>query len=158
MITIEFKDFEEMKGFARELLKGEMAAAPVQTMQPVSMPRPEPVKTVPAVPSAAAPASAPQPVPAPAPTAAPVSITPSVPTVPVSRPAPEAPAVSPVPVSQTSYTQDDLARAAIVLMDTGRQAELMELLSRFGVVSLPDLPKDQYGAFATALRGMGAQI
>ncbi|MFR8164636.1 MAG: hypothetical protein ACLU8D_00105 [Enterocloster sp.] len=44
------------------------------------------------------------------------------------------------------------------LMDSGRQPDLIALLGQFGVVSIPDLRPEQYGAFATALRGMGAQI
>lgn len=46
----------------------------------------------------------------------------------------------------------------MTLMDSGRQADLQGLLKTFGVEALPALPKEQYGAFATALRGMGAQI
>ena len=53
---------------------------------------------------------------------------------------------------------DDLATAASTLLDSGRMAELQNLLRSFGVESLPALPQEQYGAFATALRGMGARI
>ena len=53
---------------------------------------------------------------------------------------------------------DDLARAGMGLMDAGRQNDLIQLLARFGVDTLPALPQDQYGAFATALREMGAKI
>lgn len=63
-----------------------------------------------------------------------------------------------VPVTAAQYTLDDLARAGMTLMDAGRQADLQGLLSRFGVEALPMLEPGQYGAFATALRGMGAQI
>ena len=77
--------------------------------------------------------------------------------------APAAPAVpntpvAPVPTASASYTQDDLAKAAITLMDSGRQAELQQLLTGFGVASLPELPAARYGEFATALRTMGAPI
>lgn len=65
---------------------------------------------------------------------------------------------APVPTSTVTYTPDDLARAAMTLMDAGRQPELLALLNQFGVESLPALPQDKYGAFATALRAMGAQI
>lgn len=57
-----------------------------------------------------------------------------------------------------SYTLDDLAVAGMSLMDSGRQADLHQLLASFGVEALPALPPAQYGAFATALRGMGAKI
>ena len=63
-----------------------------------------------------------------------------------------------VPTSAPTYTPDDLARAAMTLMDSGRQQELIGLLQSFGVSSLPELKPEQYGPFATALRGMGAQI
>ena len=63
-----------------------------------------------------------------------------------------------VSTSAPTYTPDELARAAMTLMDSGRQQELISLLQSFGVSSLPELKPEQYGMFATALRGMGAQI
>ncbi|MBT2743228.1 hypothetical protein [Bacillus sp. ISL-77] len=60
-----------------------------------------------------------------------------------------------VPTSAPSYSMDQLAVAATQLMDAGRQPELLSLLASFGVPSLMALPKEQYGAFATQLRGMG---
>lgn len=95
----------------------------------------------PALSTAAIPAA---PIPVPAPAAVPPSA------VPVAQQA--------VPTSTITYTADDLARAAISLMDAGRQNELVALLQQFGVAAVPNLPPAQYGAFATALRGMGAQI
>ena len=85
----------------------------------------------------------------PAPAAAPTA-----PTAPTQN-APTAPAV---PTSAPSYTRDDLSRAAMTLMDKGMQAQLQQLIQSYGVNSLVELPQDQYGNFATALRGMGAQI
>lgn len=77
-----------------------------------------------------------------------------------TAPVQQTPAPTPAPVQTTtpSYTMDDLAGAAVPLMESGRQADLLNLLSQFGVESLPALPKEQYGAFATALRGLGAKI
>lgn len=63
-----------------------------------------------------------------------------------------------VPVRATTYSLDDLAHAAMALMDAGRQADLQVLLAKFGVESLPQLPPAHYGAFATGMREMGAQI
>lgn len=63
-----------------------------------------------------------------------------------------------VQTSTQTYTLDDLSRAAMLLMDTGMQAQLQQLLLNHGVESLPQLPVEQYGAFATELRGLGAQI
>lgn len=63
-----------------------------------------------------------------------------------------------VPTTSHSYTAEDLQKAAITLVDKGMMTQLQGLLQQFGVNSLPDLPKDRYGDFATALRGLGAQI
>ena len=71
---------------------------------------------------------------------------------------PTAPVQSPVPTTQPAYTPDDLARAAVTLVDSGRKEELQALLQNFGVDSLPALPQERYGEFATALRTMGAPI
>lgn len=90
--------------------------------------------------------------------------TPIVPAVPVSQPAPvpvpEIPAVAaaPVPTEAHTYTRDELSGAAALLMDQGKQNELRGLLAQFGVNSLIRLPEEQFGAFAVALRGLGAAI
>lgn len=99
-------------------------------------------------PSALAPA-APSVVPMPA-MPSPTSAAPSV------APAPAAPAT--VPTVAPSYSLDQLAVAATQLVDAGRREELVQLLASFGVQALTALPKEQYGAFATQLRAMGAKI
>lgn len=81
-----------------------------------------------------------------------------MPTQQTVQPSQTPPTPAQVPTSTASYTLDDLARAAMTLMDSGRQADLQGLLAQFGVEALPALPQAQFGAFATALRGMGAQI
>lgn len=64
-----------------------------------------------------------------------------------------------VPTSASQYTLEQLAVAATQLMDAGRQQELVNMLNQsFGVQALTQLPKEQYGAFATKLREMGAKI
>jgi hypothetical protein len=73
-------------------------------------------------------------------------------------PMPATPATMPVPTSAPGYTYEDLARAAAPLMDAGKTPDLQAQLRSFGVQALTQLPKEQYGAFATALRGMGARI
>lgn len=67
--------------------------------------------------------------------------------------APAAPTAPPC-----TYTIEQIQTACAPLMDAGKQTELIGLLSQFGVQSLPQLPKEQYGAFAAALRGLGAKI
>lgn len=95
---------------------------------------------------------------------APALSTAAIPAAPAPTSVPAAPpsavpvAQQAVPTSTTAYTADDLAKAAISLMDAGRQNELIALLQQFGVAAVPNLLPAQYGAFATALRGMGAQI
>jgi len=76
-------------------------------------------------------------------------------TVPQQQAAP-APAV---PLAQPpQYTQDQIMAAGAQLMDAGKVNDLINLLHSFGVQAVMDLRPDQLGAFATALREMGAKI
>ena len=143
MIHLDFKDFNEMAEFARQLLGGQAGKVP-------EAPAVQPVPTAPVVQPAPMPIQAPQ-------TAA-VPTAPMVTAPAAAAPATPAQAAAAVPTAQSSYTLDDLARAGMTLMDSGRQGDLLQLLARFGVDALPALPQAQYGAFATALREMGAQI
>lgn len=95
----------------------------------------------------------------------PVAVPPVQPAVPVhttpvqtAAPVQVAPVAPVVPTVEHTYTLDDLANAAMTLMDKGMQTQLQNLLAGYGVEALPALPKNQYGNFATALRGMGANI
>ena len=93
--------------------------------------------------------------------AAPIQQTPvAVQTTPVQTAAPVqvAPVAPVVPTVEHTYTLDELANAAMTLMDKGMQNQLQELLASYGVEALPALPREKYGNFATALRGMGANI
>ena len=136
-LILEFESYNEAEQLlpkVRQLfpqqLGGTQPPAAAQTTQtPVEAPQP-------AAEAATSPA---------APTAAPA----------VSQPMPQ-PAVPTAPAPACS--RDDLAKACVSLMDAKRTDELRQLLSRFGVASLPQLPDEQIGAFATALRGMGAAI
>lgn len=81
----------------------------------------------------------------------------------VQQPAPTAaPAPGPaVPLAQTpTFTQADIAKAGADLF-TARpdlQPQVMALLSQYGCQSVMDLKPEHFGAFATALRGLGAKI
>lgn len=129
------------------------ALAPVQqSPQPIAPvnPTPAPQQAAPVMPVAAAPI-------APAPPGTIPSVPAGSPSNPTSNypsnPAPAAPvAVAP------AYQIDDLARGAAQLMDAGKQQECLALLSQFGVQSLGQLSTDNFGAFATALRQMGAKL
>lgn len=113
----------------------------------------------PVVPQQAPAAPVQQPMPAPAPVA------------PVPAPAPVAPMPAPattaqpntpvagVPLAQPpKYTVDQIMAAGAQLMDAGKVNDLMNLLHSFGVQAVMDLKPEQLGAFATALRDMGAKI
>lgn len=63
-----------------------------------------------------------------------------------------------VPTTEVSYDINQIAVAATGLVDTGRQQDLLNLLAKFGVQALTQLDKSQYGAFATELRCLGANI
>ena len=71
----------------------------------------------------------------------------------VSYPAPGVPLAQP-----PKYTVDQIMAAGAMLMDAGKVNELMNLLHSFGVQAVMDLKPEQLGAFATALRELGAMI
>lgn len=180
MITIELKDFDDLLALAHQLIrdysyKGVQppAADPMDgavvsggVFADTSVTAPLSPQAVPAAvsPTPVTPAIQPQvqqvsPVAPAAPITPPGPVpaqNPPVPAVPLTST--QAAPVTQVQTSTPSYTLDDISRAATTLMDAGRQGELIGLLKQFGIATLPDLPKEQYGAFATALRGMGAQI
>lgn len=64
-----------------------------------------------------------------------------------------------VPLAQPpQYTFDQIMAAGAMLMDAGKVNDLMNLLHSFGVQAVMDLKPEQLGAFATALRNLGAKI
>jgi hypothetical protein len=80
-------------------------------------------------------------------------------TVPTGKPAPPATdKPQPAPTKEPAYTLDQLAVAATPIADAGRQEELRQLLATLGVQALTQLQPEQYGAFATGLRALGAKI
>jgi hypothetical protein len=83
----------------------------------------------------------------------PTAVPPGMPNPQIAAPTPTA-----VPVTPKLYTLDELRTACAPLMDAGRQNNLAQLINSFGVPSLVALPTEMYGAFATAIRQMGAKI
>lgn len=64
-----------------------------------------------------------------------------------------------VPLAQPpQYTIDQIMTAGAALMDAGKVTELMNLLHSFGVQAVTELKPEQLGAFATAMRELGAKI
>lgn len=63
-----------------------------------------------------------------------------------------------VPTAAPQYTLEMLAKAGTALIDAGRMNDVMALLGKFGVEALTSLDPSMYGAMATELRNLGAQI
>lgn len=115
-------------------------------------PVPAPVAPVPSVnPTPAVSASAPSPVYMPG-----VQPQTAVPTAPASNFIPAIP--STVPTAAPTYTMNQISKAGADLAAAGKTPQLLGLLQQFGIQAVNMLPKEQYGAFATALRGLGAQL
>ena len=125
-------DFLERLSTGHAVSGRTVQAAPVPAPAAQPSPAPVPVTPVPVAQPAAAPAPVAQPVPAPAPAAA--------------------------PTTARAFRFEDIQLAATSLCDTGKRAEVLALLAKYGIQSLSALPAEQYGAFATELRGLGAKI
>lgn len=166
-----FDSHEEIRDYATNTLH--MVSAPDQTAATASQPayidnsglHPVDVQQIRqqalTPPTGQAPAVPPvQPVAQPAPAAPaqqnPVTQSPAQP-APVQQPAP-APQPLPTTAVAQEYTQDQISVAMAGLVSQGKQPEIMALIQGFGVNSLVELPKEQYGALAVKLREMGAQI
>ena len=80
----------------------------------------------------------------------------SVPTTPEPTQAPPTPAVPVAPVKE--YTLEEIQVALQPLMDAGRTNEIVGLMQKYKVTSLPELPKDQFPNLVVDLRNMGARI
>lgn len=171
-----FDSHEEIRDYATRTLH--MVNAPAQTAEAADQPayidnsglhpvdvqqmrQPAPVAPTGQAPTAAPVQTAAQPVPpapaAPAPIQQPPVTPPPAQSAPVQQPAP---AAQPLPTTAVAreYTQDQISLAMAGLVSQGKQPEIMALIQSFGVSSLVELPKEQYGALAVKLREMGAQI
>lgn len=97
-----------------------------------------------------------------APVAQPATVAPvvptsvSVPTTPEPQQAPPTPVVPVAPVKE--YTLEEIQVALQPLMDAGRMNEIVGLMQKYKVASLPELPKDQFPNLVVDLRNMGARI
>lgn len=120
-----------------------------------NIPTTEEPPTAPVVPATVqAPPVAPVAQPAPVAPVVPTSV--SVPTTPEPTQAPPTPAVPVAPVKE--YTLEEIQVALQPLMDAGRTNEIVGLMQKYKVASLPELPKDQFPNLVVDLRNMGARI
>lgn len=75
-----------------------------------------------------------------------------------------APQESPAPAvplsTAPSFTLEQVAKAGSDLLSARpeKMPELLALLEQYGVRAVAELPADRLGAFATALRGLGAKL
>lgn len=134
-------------------------AAPVNS-QTIGNLTPEVCQTIgnppPAVP--VNPSPAPTPAPAPGPSPAPVAtaaLAASQTAVPINPTPPVAP-TAPAP----SFTLEQVGKAGadLIAANPAKMPELLGLLGQFGVQAITELKPEQIGAFATALRGLGAKL
>lgn len=120
-----------------------------------NIPMTEEPTTAPVVPATVqAPPVAPVAQPTPVAPVVPTSV--SVPTTPDPTQAPPTPAVPVAPVKE--YTLEEIQVALQPLMDAGRTNEIVGLMQKYRVASLPELPKDQFPNLVVDLRNMGARI
>lgn len=120
-----------------------------------NIPTTEEPPTVPVVPATVqAPPVAPVAQPTPVAPVVPTSV--SVPTTPEPQQVPPTPAVPVAPVKE--YTLEEIQVALQPLMDAGRTNEIVGLMQKYKVASLPELPKDQFPNLVVDLRNMGARI
>lgn len=120
-----------------------------------NIPTTEEPPTAPVVPATVqAPPVAPVTQPTPVAPVVPTSV--SVPTTPEPQQVPPTPAVPVAPVKE--YTLEEIQVALQPLMDAGRTNEIVGLMQKYKVASLPELPKDQFPNLVVDLRNMGARI
>lgn len=146
---MEMKITVEAPDLAASILKLAEAIASGPDPSILTPDEPLPVASYPTAPAPAPAPAAPvaAPSPAPAPTAGQTSAAPG------STPAPTVPVAG-----APTYTLDQISRAGASLVDAGKMQQLLELLGRYGVQAVTQLQPEQYGAFATELRALGAQI
>lgn len=146
---MEMKITVEAPDLAASILKLAKAIASGPDPDILTPDEPLPVASYPTAPAPAPAPAAPvaAPSPAPAPTAGQTSAAPG------NTPAPTVPVTG-----APTYTLDQISRAGASLVDAGKMQQLLELLGRYGVQAVTQLQPEQYGAFATELRALGAQI
>lgn len=92
------------------------------------------------------------------------AVTPPVTSAPVvATPTNTAPAQVPttaMPTAEQTYTAEQLgiAGANLINADPSAMQKLQALMGGFGITKIDDLPRERYGDFATAMRGLGARI
>lgn len=140
---------EQIKTYLSEFHVSEPKTIPTEVINPANI-TPDPAQNIAVEPVVTAPVE--QPSVQPEPTVSTVA-----PTVPVTEPTPPvSPAVPVAPVKE--YTLEEIQVAMQPLMDAGKIDQIITLLQRYGVSSLPEIAKDRYGEIITDLRALGVRI
>lgn len=143
---------EQIKTYLSEFHVSEPKTIPTEVINPANI-TPDPVQNVAVEPVVIAPIE--QPTVQPEPTVP--TVAPTVPTAPVTETTtPVTPAVPVAPVKE--YTLEEIQVAMQPLMDAGKIDQIITLLQRYGVSSLPEITKDRYGELITDLRALGARL
>lgn len=143
---------EQIKTYLSEFHVSEPKTIPTEVINPANI-TPDPVQNVAVETVVTAPIE--QPSVQPEPTVS--TVAPTVPTAPVTEPTtPVTPAVPVAPVKE--YTLEEIQVAMQPLMDAGKIDQIITLLQRYGVSSLPEINKDRYGELITDLRALGARL
>lgn len=146
---------EQIKTYLSEFHVSEPKTIPTEVINPANI-TPDPVQNVAVETVVTAPIE--QPSVQPEPTVS--TVAPTVPTAPVTEPTtpvtPVTPAVPVAPVKE--YTLEEIQVAMQPLMDAGKIDQIITLLQRYGVSSLPEITKDRYGELITDLRALGARL
>lgn len=140
---------EQIKTYLSEFHVSEPKTIPTEDINMANI-TPDPVQNVAVEPVVTA--SVEQPSMQPEPTVSTVA-----PTAPITEPTtPVTPAVPVAPVKE--YTLEEIQVAMQPLMDAGKIDQIITLLQRYGVSSLPEITKDRYGELITDLRALGARL
>lgn len=143
---------EQIKTYLSEFHVSEPKTIPTEVINPANI-TPDLVQNVAVEPVVTAPIE--QPSVQPEPTVS--TVAPTVQTAPGTEPTtPVTPAVPVAPVKE--YTLEEIQVAMQPLMDAGKIDQIITLLQRYGVSSLPEIAKDRYGELITDLRALGARL
>ena len=79
---------------------------------------------------------------------------------PIQQSVQQVPVQTAIPVSNTvqSYTQEQLAVAMGRAVDSGKQSQILAIISSFGVSSLMELPQERYNDLALKLKEIGVDV
>ena len=143
---------EQIKTYLSEFHVSEPKTIPTEVINSANI-TPDPAQNVAVEPVVNAPVE--QPSVQPGPTVS--TVAPTVPTAPITEPTtPVTPAVPVAPVKE--YTLEEIQVAMQPLMDAGKIDQIITLLQRYGVSSLPEIAKDRYGELITDIRALGARL